>query len=427
MNTANTGFQRKSLLNNTIMLTLLTGSNYVFGLMSVPYLTRVLGPETYGFIGLGNAFYTIVQLVLDFGFLLSGTLEIAKCDGDHERIQRVFSAVIVAKAFLVFPVFCVTLVIVCSVSRFSNDILLYLLYFAYAACNVLVPDFLYRGLENMVSVTIRNVIVKTVFVSLIFLFVKEPSQYHLVPIFYACGSLVSTVTMYEHVHRVLRINFVRVSWHEVFVQLKKSSLYFLSRVASTVFTSVNTIVMGFIAPTGPTVGCYSATNTTINAGRQIVTPVTDSLFPNIVRTKNYRLMYKVAIFGSVLLACGCIVVGVFAKPLCLFAFGEGYDDMVPMLRIMLPLIPIALLSYLFGWSGLGSIGKDAMTNISVVVGAVVHIILLAALFVMGQLSPLMLCATSVATQFTILVIRVFTFFNGVKTQSSFREASNEML
>lgn len=410
------GLERKSLLNNTIMLAMLTGSNYIFGFISVPYLTRVLGPETYGFIGMGNAFYTIVQLVLDFGFLLSGTLEIAKCKEDYDKIQRVFSAVLAAKLLLVIPVFCFVTIIVLNVERFSNDIFLYFCYFAYAACNVLVPDFLYRGLENMVSVTIRNVIVKTVFVVLIFLFVKQPNQYHLVPIFYACGSLVSTITMYEHVHRVLGIHFTRVSFAEIFEQLRKSSLYFLSRIASTVFTSVNTLVMGFVAPTGPTLGCYSATNTTINAGRQVVTPVTDSLFPNIVRTKNYKLMYKVAVVGTLVLSCGCVLVGFFANQLCLFAFGEGYDGMVPMLRIMLPLIPIALLSYLFGWSGLGSIGKDAITNISVLVGAIFHLAILVLLYIVGVLNPLAICASSVATQSLILAIRMFAFFRGLKVQ-----------
>lgn len=413
----NRELKRKSLLNNTIMLAMLTGSNYIFGFISVPYLTRVLGPETYGFIGLGNAFYTIVQLVLDFGFLLSGTLEIAKCKGDHERIQKVSSAVLVAKLMLVLPVFLITLIILNNVERFSNDIPLYLCYFAYAACNVLVPDFLYRGLENMVSVTIRNVIVKSVFVILIFLFVKRPDQYHLVPVFYACGSLISTVTMYEHVYRVLGIRFAMVTIAEAFEQLRKSSLYFLSRIASTVFTSVNTMVMGFVAPTGPTLGCYSATNTTINAGRQIVTPVTDSLFPNIVRTKNYKLMYKVAVAGTAILSFACVIIGIFAKPLCSFAFGDGYDGMVPMLRIMLPLIPIALLSYLFGWSGLGSLGKDAITNLSVVIGAAFHILFLIVLYTSGFLNPLTVCVSSVATQSLILFIRMFAFFNCVSTQN----------
>lgn len=408
------GMQRKSLLNNTIMLFLLTGSNYVFGLISVPYLTRVLGAETYGFVGLGNAFYTVIQLILDFGFLLSGTLEIAKHQADHEAVERIASAVLAARVMLIVPVFLVTMPILLNVSRFSNDVPLYLYYFCYAACNSLVPDFLYRGLENMTNVTIRNVIVKSVFVVCVFVFIKSPSQYHLVPIFYMVGALVSLVVMYEHVFRVLKIRFVRVTLKEVWEQMKKSSLYFLSRVASTIFSSMNTIVLGFVSPTGPDLGYYSATNTTVNAGRQIVTPVSNSLFPNIVRTKNYKLMFKVAFWGEVILIGGCLVVGYFAAPLCEFVFGEGYAGMAPMLRIMLPLIPIALLSYLFGWAGLGSLGKDVITNVSVVIGAAFHVVLLGALYLLGMLNTMTICASSVVTQGLIMVIRTVATLKGIR-------------
>ena len=406
--------QRKSLLNNTIMLFLLTGSNYVFGLISVPYLTRVLGADTYGLIGLGNAFYTIVQLILDFGFILSGTLEIAKHQDDHAAVERIASAVLLARIMLIIPTFLVTLIIISTVGRFSDDKPLYLAYFAYAACNALVPDFLYRGLENMTNVTIRNVVVKVVFVACVFMFVKEPSQYHLVPVFYMLGALISLAVMYEHVFRVLHIRFIRVSFVEVWEQLKKSSLYFLSRIASTVFASMNTIVLGFMAPSGPSLGYYTATNTTINAARQAVTPLSGSLFPNIVRTKNYRLLMKVTFWGEIVFISGCLVVGVFAEPLCEFVFGEGYGGMAPMLRVMLPLVPISLASYLFGWAGLGSLGMDVVTNVSVVVGAVFHVLLMMVLWFTNYLSIMAICVSSVLTQSLILAIRAVAMFKGIR-------------
>ena len=410
--------ERKSLLNNTIMLFLLTGSNYVFGLISVPYLTRVLGAEAYGYIGFGNAFYTIVQLVLDFGFLLSGTLEIAKHQDDHTAVERIYSAVLAARVLLILPTLAVVLIIISNIERFSNDKILYIAYFSYAACNALVPDFLYRGLENMVNVTIRNVIVKTVFVLCIFIFVKEPTQYHLVPFFYMIGSLVSLAAMYDHVIRVLNIHLVKVSRKEIWDQMKKSSLYFLSRIASTVFSSMNTIVLGFIVPTGPQLGYYSTTNTVVNAGRQIVTPVTNSLFPNIVRTKNYKLMFRVALFGEIILISGCILIGVMAEPLCTFAFGPEYIGMAPMLRLMLPLIPISLASYLFGWAGLGSLGKDVITNTSVVVGACFHVVILWLFYATGTLSVMTICFSSVLTQGLIMAIRTVATIRGIKELSS---------
>jgi len=405
--------KRKSLVNNTVMLFLLTGSNYVFGLITVPYLTRVLGAELYGMIGFGSAFYTIALLFLDFGFLLSGTLEIAKCGDDRDAISRVFSAVLFAKALVFIPVFLVFSAVIFSVDRFSVEPFFYYAWFFYAVANSMVPDFLYRGLENMSSVTIRNVIVKAIFAILIFVFVRYPEQYGLVPVFHFLGALAALVVMYAHVWRKLGIRLRLVPWSEVFGQVKKSSLYFLSRIAATIFNSMNTKVIGFIAPTGPTLGFYSATNTTIHAGQQAITPVTDSLFPNIVRTKNYRLMMKVAAVGELILIAGSVLVGVYAEPLCAFVFGEEYAGMAIMLQIMLPMIPITLLSYLFGWAGLGSMGKDAITNMSVVVGAAFHVVTLGVLFFVGQLNALAICAVTVVTQVVIVAIRTVAFAKGL--------------
>lgn len=410
--------ERKSLLNNTIMLYLLTGSNYLFGLLSIPYLTRVLGAELYGRIGFGTAFYTVIQLILDFGFILSGTLDIAQHQDDHSAVQRIFSAVLAAKAVIIVPVFAITMFVLLSVERFHSDIMLFLWYFAYAVCNSLVPDFLYRGLENMTNVTIRNIILKIVFVICIFFFVKVPEQYRLVPVFYTLGSLLALVAMYEHVYHVLNIRIIKVSWYEIWEQIKKSSLYFLSRVATSVFSSVNTIVLGFVAPAGPTLGYYSATNNVVTAGRQIITPVTDSLFPNIVRTKDYRLMFKVAFWGEIIIIGGCILLGLTAEHVCAFVFGDEYAGMANMLRVMIALVPIALLSYLFGWAGLGSLGKESITNLSVLAGAFFHILILGVMHLAGILDPINICLSSVITQALIMIIRVVATLYGIKQLSA---------
>ena len=417
--------KRKSLLNNTAMLFLLTGSNYVFGLITVPYLTRVMDAELYGLIGFGSAFYTVSLLFLDFGFLLSGTLEIAQCGDDRDAIEKVFSSVLLAKAVVAIPVFIGASIVIFAVERFSSDPIFYYWWFFYAVANSIVPDFLYRGLENMTSVTVRNVIVKAIFAVCIFVFVRNGEQYGLVPVFHFLGAAAALVVMYAHVYRKLGIRFRRVGVVDVWRQVKKSSLYFLSRIAGTVFSSMNTLVLGFIAPTGPTLGFYSATNTTIHAGQQAITPVTGSLFPNIVRTKNYKLMLKVAFWGEVILIGGCIVVGVFAEPLCAFVFGEEYAGMATMLRVMLPMIPITLLTYLFGWAGLGSMGKDAVTNVSVVVGAVFHVLVLGLLYSIGLLDALTICAATVATQLVILAIRTAALAQGLRALKARRDSAED--
>ena len=46
---------RKILYKNTIMLYIMTFSSYFLSFVTVPYQTRVLGPEKYGLIGVSTA------------------------------------------------------------------------------------------------------------------------------------------------------------------------------------------------------------------------------------------------------------------------------------------------------------------------------------------------------------------------------------
>ena len=59
------------------MLYALTFSTYALNLIVVPYQTRVLGPDKYGLIGIAAAIVVYVQLVIDFGFLLSATEDVS--------------------------------------------------------------------------------------------------------------------------------------------------------------------------------------------------------------------------------------------------------------------------------------------------------------------------------------------------------------
>ena len=89
------------LLQNTVMLYLLTFSNYFLSLVVVPYETRVLGVEVFGVLGAATAIMVYFQLVVDFGFLLSGTQEVAKSRDDPAAVSRIFTATTLAKLLLI--------------------------------------------------------------------------------------------------------------------------------------------------------------------------------------------------------------------------------------------------------------------------------------------------------------------------------------
>ena len=405
---------KHKLIYNTFMLYLLTGSNYFFGLITMPYLSRVLGPELYGHIGFGSAFESIVQLILDFGFIISGTMAIAKIQDDLKEVERVCSAVTYAKLSLVIPTMAAVLVLCNCVDRFQQEPLLFIFYALYAVCITLMPDFLYRGLEDMRTITVRSVLIKIFFVICIYIFVREPEQYYLVPVFYFLGAFGGLIAVIWHQYHVIHVRYIRVPLREILIEFKSSAMFFLSRVAGQMLASFNTLLLGFIYPTGPTTGYYTSANNVINAGRNAITPVSSSVFPHMVKTKNFNLLFKVIFFGEIILCLGCLPVGIFAPQICELIFGKGYAPTGDILRILLPILPISLATYLIGWSALGALGLERFANYSVFVGAAFQVALLGGLYLVGQLNVLTIAAVTTFDEAVILTLRAVAFGIGLK-------------
>ena len=55
----------RKLISNTVFLYLMTTSIQILNLLTVPYLSRVLGPTEYGQIGLALGYMAYVQIILD--------------------------------------------------------------------------------------------------------------------------------------------------------------------------------------------------------------------------------------------------------------------------------------------------------------------------------------------------------------------------
>ena len=91
--------KEKSLLKNTAFLYILTFSNYFFGLITLPYETRVLGPEYFGILGFAAAFYSYFYIIFDFGFILCGTKKIAENVNDRNALVKIVSGITFAKIF----------------------------------------------------------------------------------------------------------------------------------------------------------------------------------------------------------------------------------------------------------------------------------------------------------------------------------------
>lgn len=389
--------------SNTVFLFVLTFSNYLFNFITYPYQTRILGPEVFGNIGFATSVMTYFQLFMEFGFLLSATEDIAKNRDNKKKVSEIFTSVMCCKVFL--TVICtVVLFSLCNfVERFKEDPLLFYLYFISYAIYTFIPDYLYRGIESMKAITVRSVLIKMFSTVMIFVFLKNASQYYLVPIFTGIGNLGAVIFVLLHVYK-LGFGFVKISFKDIVFTLKRSAYFFFSRIASAVYTATNTMILGFVFGSGSVlVGNYSAAEKGITVAKQAISPITDSLYPHMVKHRNFKLVKKLLLFGMPVIFVGCTLVAIIANPLCAFVFGEEYYDAGDYLRLLAPVVFFAYPGTIFGFPMLTPMGLSKHANLSVICGAVLQLVMIAVLyFTVGITAENICIATCVTELFTCL-------------------------
>lgn len=399
--------KKGTLLKNTVMLYILTFSTYLFGFVTIPYQTRVLGAENYGILGFAQSCAIYIQVILDFGFILSATEDVAKHRDNKRELSKILSGVLACKTILAAAVLLFVTGVCVTVPKFRQDALLYILFFVYIFVNSLLPDFLYRGLEKMSAITYRTVLVKLFFTVAVFIFLRNPDQYYAVPVLNACGALGACVWTYYDVYRRLGIRMVKVEPAYIWATMKRSGGYFWSRIATTIYGATNSLIIGFVYPVGPTMGHYAASEKLMTTARSVFSPIADSLYPYMVRNRDYKLVKKILCVLMPLIIIGCCVVGIYAEPFCALLFGEEYRQSGNILRLLLPVVAISLPTYLLGFPMLSPMGLAKYVNISVLIGAIVHACQLGALYLLGLLTVEYVCIATCITEFLILFIRAF--------------------
>ncbi len=398
--------KNKVLITNTVMLYILQFSSYFFSFVTVPYQTRVLGPEIYGILGVAAAVMLYFQLFLDFGFMLSATADIAKNRDDEEYVCRKISSIAIIKSGLGIISLIIMIILIIAIPKFSQQKAVYLIYFFAYAINSFMPDYVYRGIEKMTAVTVRTVAIKALFCVMTFALLRSERDYLVVPILLLIGNTLAVVFAYLYLFKVYKYRFSKVEFKEIWGDFKASSTFFYSRIATTVYSATNTVILGFVDKTGLVTGYFTSADKVVTTAKNGFSPISDSLYPYMVKNKDFGPVKKILTVVMTPIVLGCIVVGVFAEPLCIFAFGEDFEGTANILRAFLPVIVAILPSYIFGFPVLSALDSAKYANYSIFIGTVIHIIGVLLLAATGNITGVTLAAMTSVSEWTILIYRV---------------------
>lgn len=363
------------MLKNIFYLSLVQISNYVFPLITLPYLVRVLGAEKYGSLMLCQALIQYFLILTDYGFNLSATKKIAIAKSQDE-IDKIYSNTTYAKIFLAIASLCFLIIALSSLSMFNNLHMVSFILFSSVVGNCLFPLFLFQGLEKMRDITWISILAKCVMLVSTFLLVKGSDDITGAAAAIAFAMLIPGViaTFYVRYYHLAR--FKKTSVRDIICELKHGSSLFLSQVAISFYTTFNTILLGhYYTPT--MVGYYSAADRLRAATQSCFVPVQQVVYPRINKSgKSFsKIKHDVITYGRyfiplVLILSCCIFL--FGDKLALIYLGKEYMISATLFKWMSLLVLMVSLAIVIGQWGLISLGKEKILTNIYIGGAILH-------------------------------------------------------
>lgn len=399
---------KKILLKNTFSLYIMNIIKLIFPLLTLPYLTRILSKETYGAVTYVKSFITYIQLLIDFGFLLSATKSIVNAKKDKKEIGRIVGDTLAEKTLLALLGAVIYMVIMGFVPTMKRYYTFSILYLISILTTIFILDFLFRGIEKMNLITIPYTISKSMVLVLTFVFVKGDSDLLLIPLLELGGNAISAVFSFIYTKK-LKFIITFSNYEKWFRDIKESCLYFISNFATTAFGALTTVVAGFYIPIDQ-IACWGLCMQILSAAKALYNPITNSLYPFMIRKRDIRFIKKISVLMIIPMLIGSIIILLKSDFIMLIIGGEKYKESGRILKYLLPAFIFSFYSMLYGWPVLGAIEKIKETTLSTIIVSIIQILGFIVLIIINKFNLIGLAICCSISETLLFLIRYYIFF-----------------
>ncbi|MBV9181548.1 MAG: flippase [Acidobacteria bacterium] len=371
-----------SLVHNTISLFGVQAANYLIPLVTVPYLARVLGARGWGVVAFAQSFAFYPALLGEYGFMFSGTREVARNRESRTRRGEVLAGVLGAKVLLACASVAIALLIRNWIPILKHDPLLFWAAIFLALAQAFNMMWFFQGIERMRLVAALDISSKALGVLGILVFVHSANDGWLALAVQAAACFVSVLVGLGLAYRSL--SFQLPSWWSVSSALRMGWTMFLFRSSVTVYTTGNAFLLGlFVRP--EFVGYYAGAEKICKALLGLLHPVSQALYPRISYLVQHsrKRAAQLANLSAVIMGTGGALIAVatfiMAPMLIRLILGTGFAPAVPVLRVLSLLIPLISLSLVFGIQWMLPLGLESLCNRVTLTAGVINIVLAAIL------------------------------------------------
>ena len=365
---------------NILYNVLLAISQMLFPLITFPYLARTLGPEHIGVINFAESFAKYFILLAALGIPIYGVREVAKYAHDKLFLSKTFFEIFVINLIGTFLLAIVFIGLIHFVPLLQAEKELFYWALGYFMLQVFQLEWFFTGMNQFKFIAIRSFIIRFLFIAAVFIFIRTKADYVYYFIMQFGLTIILAILNGKKLFELLDISTISIKSLAFKKHLKPMAILFLTIFTISVYFSLDTILLGFLAD-NQSVGYYASALKLNRLFIAVLSAISVAMFPNLVSLyyQGFKDTFVEKIEQSIYLAMSIsipLVIGIVlcAPEIIYFFLGIHFERAILPLQITAPLIFIISLSGIFGFQVLSAVGKDRSIFIAALIGMLVSII-----------------------------------------------------
>lgn len=374
---------KKKLLQNIFSLGTVQLVNYVFPLITVPYVSRIIGPDSYGIINYSYAFIAYFSILIAYGFDLTGTRKIARNPDDNQYVSSVFSQIVNARILLFLASCLLFIVSLQFVSPLKQNLYVTVVIFASTISSVLVPQFIYQGKQHLSIFAVLNFFKGLVNTILIFILIRHKEDFVVLPTLNFGIGLMSSVFLLTYAYKKFNLKYQWIKISDSVKLLYSERVIFFSTVVISIYTTTNTVILGLFANAAD-VGFFTVSLNLVNIISSVISaPLLIALYPYIGNAfgkdqdLGLEMIRKTLPLVGYLTFTAGIILFIFAPLIIQLFYGSQFLSAVTPFRILVFTPFMTTMSNVFGIQTMLNLNMDKtffrVTATASVIGLVLNI------------------------------------------------------
>lgn len=369
---------QSSIKKNFAYKSALTISTYIMNFITFPYVSRVLGVEGIGLVSFVDNTVNYFLLFASMGIGFLGTREIAAIKDNKKKSDTVFANVLGLN--LLFTL--VTLVIYLLCINFVDKLHQYDQLFYIGSAKILFTAFLiewfFTGIENFRYITLRSLMIKLIYIIMVFIYVRSKEDYELYFIL-----TVATVVINAIVNIIYSRKYVDLQIRELLSikYLKQNISLGIYAIMTSMYITFNVMFLGCVS-NNVEVGYYTTafklysvvlgfftafTNVMLPRMSSLIAKGNKDLFQQMI-DKSFTMM---VFFIIPMILCSMIL----APQIVYLLSGEGYEGAVLPMRIIMPAALFVGIAQVMALQILTPMKRDKILLVASFIGALVSLLI----------------------------------------------------